>query len=69
MSKQTEELSAPMVAMATTDADKSASVGGALEALLLLAGRARDRVRTGRRRSVYPESMVCRDAGGTGRFL
>ncbi len=37
MSKQTEELSAPMVAMATTDADKAASVGGALEALLLLA--------------------------------
>jgi segregation and condensation protein B len=37
MSEQTEELSAPMVAMATTDADKSASVGGALEALLLLA--------------------------------
>jgi segregation and condensation protein B len=37
MSENNSDLSAPMVAMATTDADNSASVSGALEALLLLA--------------------------------
>jgi segregation and condensation protein B len=57
MSEQTEELSAPMVAMATTDADKSATVSGALEALLLLAAEPVTEFELAQAVGV-PESMV-----------
>jgi segregation and condensation protein B len=57
MSEQTEELSAPMVAMATTDADKSARVSGALEALLLLAAEPVTEFELAQAVGV-PESMV-----------
>jgi segregation and condensation protein B len=57
MSEQTEELSAPTVAMATTDADRSASVSGALEALLLLAAEPVTEFELAQAVGV-PESMV-----------
>ena len=68
MSKQTQSCQRPMVAMATTDADKSANVGRGAGGAAAARRRARDRVRTGASgRGTGVDG--CRDAGGTGRLL